>query len=495
MFAVVSATTPAAPGDPVVLAAGDIADCNASGDSATAAVLDANPEGVVLTLGDNAYENGTSLEFAQCYDPTWGRHKSRTFPAPGNHEYNTPNAAGYFGYFGSAAGPDRRGYYSFDLGSWHVVSLNSERDTGATGAQVAWLRADLAGTSADCVLAYWHTPRWTAGKYGDSTAVQQLWNVLYDSGADVVLAGHDHNYQRYPQLNKAGAPDPGRGIRSFVVGSGGRHLYPLRADARRETGEDTTFGVLKLTLHAGAYSWRFLGVAGSAYTDAGSGACSASSRRPSAPPASPPPPPSPPATPPPPPSSPPPAPEPPPPALTTRPTAPPAPRPQGPPSPRPLPQTSAGPPAPSGSPSVPPAANAPQVNPPSAPPPAPPPPVRRTKPRPLPPRIGHSRVIVSAYGTGRVWLACPRRGPTCRGRLTLRVLRGVASRPGTRVASGTFAVRSGAARVARITLTSRGVDLLARRGRLRGRLVASPSGGRPAAARRVELVLAQAKTG
>jgi hypothetical protein len=267
-------------GDPVVLAAGDIADCNSTGDSATAAVLDAHPDGTVLTLGDNAYESGTAQEFSDCYEPTWGRHKARTRPAPGNHEYQTPDAAGYFGYFGAAAGPGNRGYYSFDLGDWHLVSLNSERDTGLTGSQIAWLRADLAATTADCVLAYWHKARWTKGKYSDVTDAQHLWDVLYDAGADVVLAGHDHDYQRYPPFDKSGARDPERGMRSFVVGTGGRGLYQLVDDPRREAGDDDTWGVLELTLHPKSYSWRFLGVAGSTFTDSGTAECSPENRPP-----------------------------------------------------------------------------------------------------------------------------------------------------------------------------------------------------------------------
>jgi hypothetical protein len=455
------ATTPAVPPDPIVLAAGDIADCNSSADSATAALLDAHPEGLVLTLGDNAYENGTAHEFAECYDPTWGRHKSRTFPAPGNHEYNTPNAAGYFAYFGSAAGPEHRGYYSFDLGSWHVVSLNSERDTGLSGAQVAWLRADLAATNSACVLAYWHTPRWTGGRYSDQAAVQHFWNVLYDAGADIVLAGHDHNYQRYPPLDKAGAPDNARGMRSFVVGTGGRHLYPLRADSRREIGDDRTFGVLELTLHPGAYSWRFLGVAGSTYSDSGSGACS----RANAPPSSP-------SSPTPPPSSPPPPPTPPP----------------SPPSSIPASPASPAPPAPAPTSSPQPAPSSPAEDSADAAPRSRPTATAPLKPQPGPPRIGRGPVLVSASGRGRIWLACPRPGPRCAGRLTVR-----RKRVDTSVAVGTFMVPPGSARPVHIDLSTKGLRILTRSGRLRGLVVALPAAERPAASRSVKLVLVKTK--
>jgi acid phosphatase type 7 len=257
----------------IVLAAGDIASCDLPGDERTAALLDAH-RGTVLTLGDNAYEHGAAAEFHACYGPTWGRHKARIRPAPGNHDYNTPDASGYFRYFGRAAGPSGRGYYSFDLGDWHIVSLNSERDTASGGRQVRWLKRDLAASRAACVLAYWHRPRWTAGAKEDDARTAVFWNVLYDFKADVVLAGHDHNYQRYPPMNKQGAFDRRRGIRSFVVGTGGASPHRLRPDPRREAAKAGTFGVLRLTLRPGRYAWRFLPVAGGRYSDAGSARCS-----------------------------------------------------------------------------------------------------------------------------------------------------------------------------------------------------------------------------
>ncbi len=257
----------------VLLAAGDIAGCDSTGDEQTASVLDANPSGTVVTLGDNVYDDGTATEYANCYHPTWGRHKARTRPSPGNHEYHTAGASGYFGYFGAAAGPAGRGYYSFDVGAWHVISLNSEQDVGASGAQVAWLRADLAATTAQCVLAFWHKPRFTAGNYSDFAEYTPFWDALYAANADVVLNGHDHNYQRYQPMNPSGAADSSRGIREFVVGTGGRSHYALRADSRRQVGDSTTFGLLKLTLRATGYDWQFLPVAGGTFTDSGSGGC------------------------------------------------------------------------------------------------------------------------------------------------------------------------------------------------------------------------------
>jgi acid phosphatase type 7 len=263
----------AVPSDAVLLAAGDIASCAYDGDERTAALLDSN-RGTVLTLGDNAYDDGTLEEFRKCFGPSWGRHKRRIRPAPGNHDYNS-GASGYFQYFGRAAGPAGRGYYSFDLGSWHVVSLNSERDTGATGRQVRWLHADLARARARCILAFWHRPRWSAGDYSDDARTAPLWNALYAARADIVLSGHDHNYQRYAPMNKRGAIQSARGIRSFVVGTGGVSLDEVRADSRRHAANDSTWGLLKLTLRPAGYKWRFLPVAGGRYRDSGSGRCSA----------------------------------------------------------------------------------------------------------------------------------------------------------------------------------------------------------------------------
>jgi hypothetical protein len=263
----------AAPAPPVVLAAGDIASCGSDGDEHTARILDEHPAATVLTLGDNAYEAGTPVEFANCYAPTWGRHRSRTHPAPGNHDYGTADAAGYFGYFGEIAGATQKGYYSFDLGAWHLVSLNSERDFSAGGAQLAWLRADLATTTKRCVLAYWHKPRFTTGNYRDFTDYAPFWHELGAMGAEIVLNGHDHNYQRFRPMTSGGAYDPVNGIREFVVGTGGRSLYALGADPRREAASSSAGGVLELTLRADGYDWSFIPVAGQLFTDSGSGAC------------------------------------------------------------------------------------------------------------------------------------------------------------------------------------------------------------------------------
>jgi acid phosphatase type 7 len=262
------------PGTAVVLAAGDVASCSSSGDEATAALLHQLP-GNVVTLGDNVYPDGSAREYAECYAPTWGRYRARTRPAPGNHDYHTPNAAGYFGYFGPSAGPDRRGYYSYDLGAWHIVSLNSNISMSAGSPQERWLRADLAASTARCTLAYWHHPRFSSGtKHGSFAAAQPLWQALYERGADLVLGGHEHNYERFAPQTPAGAADPVRGIREFVVGTGGgSHYAGHRAIANSQVFEGTTFGVLRLTLRPDSYEWEFIPVAGGRFTDRGAGTC------------------------------------------------------------------------------------------------------------------------------------------------------------------------------------------------------------------------------
>jgi len=261
-----------------VVAAGDIAACGSEDDEATAALLDRLP-GTILALGDLAYQRGSAAEFRRCYAPGWGRHASRTRPAPGNHEYQTDRAAGYFGYFGGRAGPPDKGWYSFDLGSWHLVALNSncEQVGGCHpgSEQERWLRADLAAHPARCTLAYWHHPRFSSGsRHGGSSQVAGLWEALYDGGADVVLAGHEHNYERFAPLGRGGEVDQARGVRQFVVGTGGRSHYrfgdPLPGSQARSS---TTFGVLALRLADRSYDWRFVPASRSGFSDAGSGAC------------------------------------------------------------------------------------------------------------------------------------------------------------------------------------------------------------------------------
>jgi len=257
----------------VLVGAGDIAGCTYDRDEATARLLDSIP-GVVFTAGDNAYPNGTLAEFTLCYDPTWGRHKNRTRPSPGNHDYRTLNGAHYYSYFGPVAGDSGVGYYSYDLAGWHIISLNSNVSMAAGSAQERWLRADLAAHPTACTIAYWHHPRFSSGQHGNSTAPQPLWQALYDANADIVISGHDHTYERFAPQTPAGVLDTARGIREFVAGMGGAGFYDFPTiRANSEVRNNTANGVIKLTLRAGAYDWEFVPTAGATFRDSGTGKC------------------------------------------------------------------------------------------------------------------------------------------------------------------------------------------------------------------------------
>jgi hypothetical protein len=263
--------------DQVVLAAGDIASCNTTGDQQTAALI-ANIAGTVITLGDNAYESGSASQFTNCYDPSWGRQKMRTFPSVGNHEYLTKNAAGYYNYFGTAAGDPQKGYYSYDLGVWHIVVINANCSQvggcNANSPQGKWLSADLAAHPALCTMAYWHQPRFSSGEHGNDTELVPIWQILYNAGADLVLNGHDHDYERFAPQDPNGVADPVNGIREFIVGTGGKGLRPIKkAIANSEVQNDNTLGVLKLTLQSNGYDWQFIPVVGKTFTDTGNGTC------------------------------------------------------------------------------------------------------------------------------------------------------------------------------------------------------------------------------
>ncbi len=256
----------------VLVGAGDIAICPSAGAAATAVLLDKTP-GVVFTLGDNAYPDGSTAAYSNCYAPTWGRHRSRTRPAPGNHDYETPGASGYFNYFGSIAGDPLKGYYSYDIGAWHIIVLNNMVSYGPTSAQVAWLKGDLAAHPQLCTAAYWHYPLFSSGIYAVS-ATRSLWNELYAAGADVVMSGHDHHYERFAPQRPDGVLDLEKGIREFVVGTGGHSHQPTTTIvANSEVRNSDTFGVLKLTLHPSSYDWKFIPTAGRTFTDSGSGTC------------------------------------------------------------------------------------------------------------------------------------------------------------------------------------------------------------------------------
>ena len=272
---------PTAPGPndvPVLIGAGDIAVCGAGGSLATGKLLDGE-QGTVFAAGDIAYPDGTAEQFRSCYEPAWGRHKDRTRPAPGNHEYGSPGAAPYFAYFGSSAGPAGLGYYTYRKGMWQVFSLNSNGDSVDTRGQIDWLGRELAAAGAStCTVAYFHHPMFSSGPHGvlpPMPVVTEFWKVLYAAGVDVVISAHDHIYERFAPQSPDGAADSQYGIRQFIVGTGGAPVtQPVRRIANSETVL-STFGVLRLTLSPQSYRWEFLSTEGSAVLDSGTGECHA----------------------------------------------------------------------------------------------------------------------------------------------------------------------------------------------------------------------------
>ena len=261
----------------VLVGAGDIGVCGSTADESTASLLD-GIAGTIFAAGDTVYPNGTATEYQQCYAPSWGRHLGRTRPAVGNHEYHTPGAAGYFGYFGAAAGDPAAGWYAYDLGAWRIRVLNGNcvqiGGCGAGSAQQAWLESDIAAYPASCSAAVWHQARFSSGAHGDQAVVAPLWNALYAAGTEVVIAGHDHDYERFAPMDATGAIDPTQGIRSFVVGTGGVGLRPFgQIRAGSEVRNAATHGVLRLTLRGDGYDWAFIPIPGRTFTDSGTGTC------------------------------------------------------------------------------------------------------------------------------------------------------------------------------------------------------------------------------
>ena len=256
-----------------LLAAGDIAKCGVAGAAATSKLLD-RLSGAVVALGDLAYPQGTAEQFRDCYGPTWGRHKARTWPAPGNHEYFSQDAVPYYAYWGSRAGEPGRGYYGFDLGAWHIIALNSNIGANEGSAQDRWLRRHLAAATARCILAFWHHPVFSSGRHGDNPKMAVMFRRLHEAGASIVPTGHDHNYERFAPLDADGRLDPQRGIRSFVVGTGGTTPRPIENTRKhsRRTGS-FTWGLLKLVLFADRYTWEFVPVDGQILADTGSASC------------------------------------------------------------------------------------------------------------------------------------------------------------------------------------------------------------------------------
>ena len=277
--------TPTEPPPPlpaeVILVAGNIATCGTTNDEATAALLDTLP-GTIFTLGDNVFPDGSMAAYTNCYQPSWGRYKDRTYATLGNHEYSTGNAEPSFDYFGTRAGPRDLGYYSLDLGNWHIIVLDVNDSTvGRTkpfegSAQEAWLKADLTKNKKSCTLALWHNPRFfssdTLGRTSNAY-VTGLWKRLYDAGVDVVLNGQQHDYERFPPLNSTGSPDEVKGIREFNVGTGGESTETMIAIAQYSEARSDAFGVLKLILDAGGYSWEFVPAVPGQFSDTGAGKC------------------------------------------------------------------------------------------------------------------------------------------------------------------------------------------------------------------------------
>jgi len=258
--------------DEVFVGAGDIARCGMGDAEATARLLDRIP-GTVFTLGDNVQDAGAAEEYEKCFEPTWGRHRSRMLPTVGNHDLFGGHGRPYYSYFGASAGPAGLGYYSTTLGAWQIISLNSEIDAGAGSAQFAWLKAELAASPAACTLAMWHRPLFTSGPNTDAAHMRDIWRLLGQHGAELVLSGHNHQYERFALQDADGRPDP-RGMRQFVAGTGGYPLYGrARSAANSEVFHSDAWGVLKLTLKSASYAWEFIPVDGRSFRDSGTGAC------------------------------------------------------------------------------------------------------------------------------------------------------------------------------------------------------------------------------
>jgi calcineurin-like phosphoesterase family protein len=264
-------TAPSSSGPAVLVGAGDISVCGLAGASQTAALLDQIP-GTVFTAGDNAYLHGTAQEFSECYEPTWGRHKGRTHPQAGNHDYESPGATPYFSYFGASAGTPGLGYYSFSVGAWHVVSLNSNIPADDGSAQMAWLKSDLAGNPSPCLAAIWHYPLFSSGPNPIQQAMRDVWRTLEQAGAEFVVNGHDHIYERFAPQDISGRPTAS-GIREFVVGTGGATHYAIGPIMPNSQVQASVWGLIKFTLRADGYDWEFVPVAGESFRDSGTDLC------------------------------------------------------------------------------------------------------------------------------------------------------------------------------------------------------------------------------
>lgn len=285
MAALVSRPAPSAPASAepsplpaaaTVVAVGDIGYCDGGNDERVAILADRLP-GTILLLGDIAYPSGRAVDFEECFDPAWMNLRERFLPVPGNHEYESEGAGPYFAAFGDLAGTPGEGWYSTELGAWHVVALNSNCAAvgcDSSSSQARWLRDDLAAHPATCTLAFTHVPRWSSGVHGNAEEMADLWAILHEAGVDVMVTGHDHDYERLAPMDAAGSADPDAGVRQFVAGTGGREINPFAEILpTSEARNDISFGVLQLDLEADAYRWQFVPIDGDGFTDAGEGVC------------------------------------------------------------------------------------------------------------------------------------------------------------------------------------------------------------------------------
>jgi calcineurin-like phosphoesterase family protein len=281
--ATVRPTGSATPAPEVTLiGAGDIAACETQDDEATAALVEellasAGGEARVFTAGDLVYPDGALENYQRCYGPSWGRFLDRTLAVPGNHDYYRGSLDGYFSYFGAAAGEDPLGRYEVEIGSWQVLVLNSTCDAvggcGAGSEQERWLRERLASAPTECTLALWHNPRYSSGHHGSYPGTDALWDALVEDGAELLITGHDHSYERFAPMDAEDALDPETGVRQFVVGTGGATLRSFNATLPNSEARAVVHGVLVLTLGDGAYTWEFVPTTPGAFADSGSGRC------------------------------------------------------------------------------------------------------------------------------------------------------------------------------------------------------------------------------
>lgn len=270
----ISAKTVVVAGD-IACEAGDLKTIFTCRQEDTANLIQSLKPDAVLTAGDNQYPKGSLASFQGSYDKSWGKFKDITYPTPGNHEYATAAAAGYFDYFGERAGERGKGYYAFSVGDWRLIALNSEIDVRAESEQLAWLKKELAGNKAACTLTYWHKPRFSTGSHAGDPAMGALWQVLYEHNVDIVVNGHSHDYERFIPQNPNGQHDAERGIVQFVSGMGGRVPSPMGETAPTlATRQNHAFGVLKLTLYPKSAAYEFVPISSlQMYADNGTIAC------------------------------------------------------------------------------------------------------------------------------------------------------------------------------------------------------------------------------